>query len=264
MKNRTLSFGEGLFETFRVYGGRKLSFVEAHLDRMEEGSRFFSIPFSRSSALYALNEALEEIPDDREARLRLDLVSYGKDGPEKTVFETSWSLLPQPTQNENNAVNLTLAPFKRFSESPLVRFKTSSYLENIFVLRWARKQKCFDALFANERGELTEGSISNIFFLKNGRIVTPPVAAGLLSGITRMQIINIAQQIGIPLTESTVDIKALDRFEGAFVTNSVIEIRAVKFIGNTGYEISEIVTILRKAYKNYMDSFIFTLPKSHR
>ena len=141
MKNRTLSFGEGLFETFRVYGGRKLSFVGEHLNRMEEGSRFFSIPFSRKSAISALKGALEEIPEDGEARLRLELVSYGKDGPEKTVFETAWSLLSQPNQKEDNAVKLTLAPFKRFSDSPVVRFKTTSYLENVFVLRLARKQK---------------------------------------------------------------------------------------------------------------------------
>ena len=259
MKNRTRLFGEGLFETFRVYGGRKLSFVEAHIDRMEEGCRFFSIPFSRHQALVALKGALEEIPDDRDARLRLDLVSYGKDRPEKTGFETSWDLLSQPAQRESIAVKLALAPFRRFSGSPLVRFKTTSYLENIFVLRWARKQECFDALFANERGEITEGSISNVFFLENGRIFTPPVGSGLLAGITRMQVTKIAQQIGIPMIESAIDLGNLDRFDGAFVTNSVIEMLAVERIGNTGYEISEIVTTLRNAYQRHMNSFMFSL-----
>jgi branched-subunit amino acid aminotransferase/4-amino-4-deoxychorismate lyase len=121
MKNRTRFFGEGLFETFRVYGDKKLSFVEEHLDRMAEGCRFFSIPFSRQQAVDALKGALKEIPDDREARLRLDLVSYGKDGPEKAGFETSWDLLSQPPKKESIVVKLALAPFRRFSGSPLVR-----------------------------------------------------------------------------------------------------------------------------------------------
>jgi branched-subunit amino acid aminotransferase/4-amino-4-deoxychorismate lyase len=259
MKNRTRFFGEGLFETFRVYGDKKLSFVEEHLDRMAEGCRFFSIPFFRQQAVDALKGALKEIPDDREARLRLDLVSYGKDGPEKAGFETSWDLLSQPPKKESIVVKLALAPFRRFSGSPLVRFKTTSYLENIFVLRWARKQKCFDALFANERGEITEGSITNVFFLENGHIFTPPVEAGLLSGITRKQVIKMAEQIGIPLKESAIDLGALNRFDGAFVTNSVIEILAVEGIGNAGYEISEIVATLRKAYRAHMESFLFPL-----
>ena len=114
-------------------------------------------------------------------------------------------------------------------------------------------------LFANERGEITEGSISNVFFLENGRIFTPPVGAGLLSGITRIQISEIAQQNGIPVIEKAIDIRNLDGFDGAFVTNSVIEILEVEAIGNTDYALSEIVNTLRKAYQRHMNSFMFSI-----
>ena len=77
MKNRTLFFGEGLFETFRVYRDRRLAFVEDHLERMAEGCSFFALPFSREKAIEALKLALGQIPHDSEARLRLNLTSYG-------------------------------------------------------------------------------------------------------------------------------------------------------------------------------------------
>jgi len=249
MKNRTLSFGEGLFETFRVYEGRRLAFVEDHLDRMAEGCRFFSFPFSRQRALEALRQALNEIPGDVEARLRLNLISYGNHEAETTSFQTTWEPLEKTCTQQDKRVRLGLAPFQRLSRSPLVRFKTTSYLENAYVFNWARKAGFFDALFTNERGDITEGSISNVFFLDKGRLVTPPTDAGLLPGVTRKQILKVACAIGIPLTESTVRPEELHQFDGAFVTNSVIEMLPVAMVGDATYGSPSIIDLLREGYR---------------
>ncbi|OEU52689.1 MAG: hypothetical protein BA872_08755 [Desulfobacterales bacterium C00003060] len=258
MKNRTLFFGEGLFETFRVYKDRRLAFVEDHLDRMAGGSSFFALPFSKKKAADTLESALAEIPHNTEARLRLSLISFGDHGLEKTTFQTSWEPLQEEVRPwESSGVTLALGPFQRFSRSPLVRFKTTSYLENIHVFTWARGQGFFDALFTNERGEITEGSITNIFFLNKGRIFTPPVDAGLLPGVTRKQIIKVARTIGISLTESTVMLEDLNRFDGAFVTNSVIEILPVCTIGDTDYRLPETINTLRDGYRKRLEAFLF-------
>ena len=254
MKNRTLFFGEGLFETFRVYAGKKLAFVEDHLDRMAEGCRFFTFPFSMNEAMDALKSALDEIPPDTEARLRLNLICYGDHGVEKTELQTSWEPLKKVGMQQGSGVKLGLAPFQRFSGSPLVRFKTTAYLENIFVFTWARRQGFFDALFTNESGEITEGSITNVFFLSKGHIFTPPTDAGLLPGITRKHIIKVARTLGFSLTESTVTPGDLDRFDGAFVTNSVIEILPVHTVGDTDYGIPEMIETLREGYRGSMGS----------
>jgi len=249
MKNRTLFFGEGLFETFRVYKGRRLAFVEDHLERMAAGCRFFTFPFSINGARDALRSALDEIPPDTEARLRLNLISYGDHGVEKTELRTSWEPLKKVSIQQVPGVKLGLAPFQRFSGSPLVRFKTTSYLENIFVFTWARRQGFFDALFTNERGEITEGSITNVFFLRKGHILTPPTYAGLLPGITRKHIIKVARTLGFSLTESTVTPGDLDRFDGAFVTNSVVEILPVRTVGDRDYGVPEMIETLREGYR---------------
>ena len=257
MKNRTLLFGEGLFETFRVYAGKKLAFVEDHLDRMAAGCRFFALPFSRSEVMDALKLVLDEIPIDREARLRLTLVSYGDHCVEKTAFQTTWEPLPEVNVWQSSGVRLALAPFARFSHSPLVRFKTTAYLENIFVFNWARGQGFFDALFTNERGEITEGSITNVFFLRKGVILTPPTEAGLLPGVTRKQIIEVARMLGLSLTESTMTPGDVDRFDGAFVTNSVIEILPVRTVGDTEYGIPEMIETLREGYRKHLEASLF-------
>lgn len=257
MKNRTLLFGEGLFETFRVYKGRKLAFVEDHLYRMAAGANFFALPFSAEKALAALELALEEIPKSAESRLRLNLLSYDDQGVLKSAFDTSWEPLQGMNTWQDEGVRLALAPFQKFSGSPLVRFKTTSYLENIFVFTWARGQNFFDALFTNERGEMTEGSISNVFFVKKGHIVTPPTHAGLLPGVTRKHIIEVARTSGLPLTEETVMPEDLDRFDGAFVTNSVVEILPVRAVGDIDYAIPKMIETLQAGYQERLEPSLF-------
>jgi branched-subunit amino acid aminotransferase/4-amino-4-deoxychorismate lyase len=257
MKNRTLLFGEGLFETFRVYQGRRLAFVDDHLARMAEGCRFFSLPFSGEEAERTLESALAEIPSDTEARLRLNLVSYGNQRVEKTAFHTAWEPLQNMDTWQSAGVTLGVAPFQKFSRSPIVRFKTTSYLENIFVLSWARKKGLFDALFLNERGEITEGSISNVFFLSGEEILTPPVDAGLLPGVTRKQIIEVGQALGRSVVERAVTLTELERFNGIFVTNALIEILPVQMVNDIEYEIPRLIDGLRNGYRERVEASLF-------
>jgi 4-amino-4-deoxychorismate lyase len=258
MKNRTLLFGEGLFETLRVYQGRKLAFVEDHLARMAEGCGFFSLPFSIEEAKEALKSALSEIAPDAEARLRLNLVSYGNQRVEQTAFHTAWESLQEMDTWQKEGVRLGVAPFQKFSRSPIVRFKTTSYLENIFVFSWARDQGLFDALFTNERGEITEGSISNVFFLSEDAILTPPVDAGLLPGVTRKHIIEVGQALGRSVVERTVTPADLERFDAAFVTNAVFEILPVQMVNDIKYEIPELIDALRNGYRERVEASLFS------
>lgn len=254
MKNRTLLFGEGLFETFRVYAGRKIGFVEEHLERMAEGCRFFDIPFSPEETKKALASSLNTIPEESDVRLRLNLMTYGTDSVEKVDFSAEWGPLPDISRWKKEGVKLGLAPFRRFSGSPLVRFKTTAYLENITAFRQARKRGFFDAIFTNEREEVTEGSISNIFFLTGDKILTPPIEAGLLPGITRKKIIECAHDSGIFLEEARISLTDIDHFESSFMTNSVIEILPVITIGHIAYRPSEIISVLQEHYKRLIQN----------
>jgi branched-subunit amino acid aminotransferase/4-amino-4-deoxychorismate lyase len=85
------------------------------------------------------------------------------------------------------------------------------------------------------------------------------VEAGLLPGITRKHIIQIAEDMGIPVTQSTIMPNDLASFDGAFVTNSVIEMLSVESLGETKYEISDMVETLYHAYCHRMNNTLFSL-----
>ena len=129
--NRTLLYGEGLFETLRVYSGRKVPLLEAHSQRMALGAKFFRFPFSSSGFAGAVAGELEQISQKEEARLRVTLEVWGEEGPEETRFVTHSSPLTATNKREREGVRLIKAPFSRSSGSPLLAFKTTNYFEKI-------------------------------------------------------------------------------------------------------------------------------------
>ncbi|MCD6319921.1 MAG: aminotransferase class IV family protein [Candidatus Desulfofervidaceae bacterium] len=251
MLNRTLLFGEGLFETWRVYKGRKLPLVEDHLARMEKGCQFFGWPFAKEKAKALLEKTLKEIPVETEARLRLTLVTYGKERVEYTNFLTTWQpLSPDLSRLQKEGVKIAIAPWPRCS-SPLRNFKTTCFLENNLMLNRARQKGFYEVLCLNERGEITEGCISNIFFIKDEHtIITPSKKAGLLPGITRQKIIEILQQRGIKVEEMPIYPEEINQFQGAFLTNAVIEVLPIKQIEDTVYSCPNGCEWLKSAYRS--------------
>ena len=252
MMNRTLLFGEGLFETWRVYPGRKLPLVEEHLERMSYGCLFFGWPFKKNEAKSVLNQTLQAISANIHARLRLTLITHGQEKVENTSFLAHWQPLPNTISLlQKQGVKLMLAPWVKCSNFPFHQFKTTCFLENNLALKQARQHGFYEALFLNEKGEITEGCISNIFFVhKDQTIVTPRLDAGLLPGITRSQIINILIQKGIRVKERPVFLKELFYFKAAFLTNAIIEVMPIIQIGDVKYPIWSQCAWLRKLYRD--------------
>ncbi len=236
MKNRTLLLGEGLFETWRVYPGRKLPFVKEHLNRMKRGACYFNWPFCEKMAIQKLNDVLKEIPPDIDARLRLTLVCYGEDRI-TTEFLTHWEpLSPELDRFQREGVAVTIAPFKKHSSSPLRYFKTTCFLENSHILKKARQRGFYEAIFLNERDEITEGCISNIFFVKNEHVIlTPSLKSGLLPGITRQKMIKLLKEMDLCVKETNLSLHDLTHFQGAFLTNAVVEVLPVTKIDTVPY-----------------------------
>ena len=105
---------------------------------------------------------------------------------------------------------------RRFSGNPLNRFKTFAYLENRLLAREAEEQGWFDALALNEHGQLTDGGRTSVFLLLDGRLKTPPVAAGALPGVARACLLAVGLADEAPL-----DLADLERAEAVLLTNSL-------------------------------------------
>jgi para-aminobenzoate synthetase/4-amino-4-deoxychorismate lyase len=166
----------GLIETLRHDGG----FVRLtrHLDRMQASAHFLSLPFDRVAAEAALADAVADKPGPLRVRLTLD---------EQGAFACSAAPLgPVP-----ELWTYCLSPHRVASGDLLLRHKTT--WRQVFEAEQARLAEVAsadEAIFLNERGELTEGSRSNIFIRRAGRLLTPPLSSGLLDGVLRRELLE--------------------------------------------------------------------------
>ena len=141
-------------------------------------------------------------------------------------------------------------PFFRNERSPLAGLKTINYGDNVVALRLAREAGAEEALFANTRDELCEGTWSNVFVRIDGTWHTPPLSSGCLPGITRGVVIGLFEEHGLPLSEATLSYASLDRVESAFLTSSLREIQPVAAIDGKELEIAAETIVLQSSYRS--------------
>jgi len=113
---------------------------------------------------------------------------------------------------------------RRNSQSPLSRLKSTSYLESILARQEAREAGVDEALCLDEKGFLAEGSMSNIFLVADGRLKTPGYDSGILPGITRQTVLELATKLGIDILECNIRLDELFQAQEAFFTGSLIEV----------------------------------------
>ena len=114
---------------------------------------------------------------------------------------------------------LALSNIRRNESSPFVRHKTFNYGDSIVAKRQAARQGIDEPIFCNTKGELTEGAVSNLFFIKNGQLYTPPIEAGLLPGIVRAYLCSRYDVI-----EKSIFPAEIGTFDECFITNSLMGI----------------------------------------
>jgi len=223
-------YGYGLFETMRAYNG-SIFLLERHIERLLEATAELKMDTGLSAV--GLEEACRATLGAngiKEARLRLT-VSRGEAGPfpgvgrKPTVVITAGSYTPPTTQKYENGFRAALAAYPRLSQSPLHKLKATSYLANILARLDAGAAGLDEAIFLNECGHLTEGSASNIFLVRpSGGLATPSPDSGLLPGVTRRAVLELADEMPIASAEGQVRIADLEHFNEAFLTNSTMEI----------------------------------------
>jgi branched-chain amino acid aminotransferase len=218
--------GAGLFETMRAYGGR-IFLLDKHVRRLLVSARVFGIGSLDESELECACSSVVEANKLDSARIRLT-VSRGEGTGAKgrpTVLVQARPYTSPASEKYRTGFRAVISEARRHSKSLLVRHKTTSYVECVMARELAVSAGYDEALFLNEAGNLTEGSISNLFLVdKNGKLVTPPLEAGLLAGVTRGWVLETAETLGFDIEERNVSPDEADDFSAAFITNSLIEI----------------------------------------
>ncbi|MEP7010962.1 MAG: aminotransferase class IV [Acidobacteriota bacterium] len=216
-------FGDGLFETLRVDQGAAID-VEAHLDRLFASLPRISLDVPEDRA--ALDQAIAEVATAAPwpcARLRLT-VTRGTpgDGPTRLIEAFPYT----PPNPDADLTVVLLAEFRIDSRGPLAGLKSLSYQANRLVLARATVAGADEAILLNERGELCEGSRSNLALRLDGKWLTPPIRSGCLPGTVRRRRLERGE-----VEERDLLPEDLDRSEGIELMNSLWGVVAGRRIG---------------------------------
>jgi branched-subunit amino acid aminotransferase/4-amino-4-deoxychorismate lyase len=140
------------------------------------------------------------------------------------------------------------ASFRLPANEPLARFKTCNKLPQILARAEAEAAGADEALLLNTLGEVIEASSSNLFWVQDGTICTPPLASGILAGVTRIVVLEICAQLDIPTREAGITARELQRVQGVFLSLSSWGIIEVTSLDNHALERSLQVKKIQNAY----------------
>jgi len=231
--DRGFSYGDGLFETLRAYSGWVFG-LDRHLRRLGRGTTQIGLQFDGDvgrwrrvmSRLLRRNGLM-----DADSSLRLT-VTRGVDVlgtllPPEAPSSPTLFLIARPVEEaiaERQQVGIGVVtiqwgdPFNPFG------IKSLGYLYHMLAMVRAREQGAHEALFVASDGSVVEGATSNVFCVANGVLTTPPEDAGLLPGITREVVVELARKEGLDVREAPLPLEELLASDEAFLTGSVKEV----------------------------------------
>ncbi|MEX2485312.1 MAG: aminotransferase class IV [Brumimicrobium sp.] len=227
--NRGHIYGDGLFESIRIFNGKPIN-VEAHFMRMVEGAMALKmkIPnfYTADFFLDKIQEliTLSDIDKGGRVRLSLDRTSGGTylpDSNEVTFFIEVYPVNNNEFELNNKGWEIDLYTKMRKHKSPLSNFKTKNGLLYVMSAIEAKERDFDDLLITDPKGGILEGSSANIFVVSNGVLYTPGLEEGCVGGVMRMTIINIALEHGIKVYECAIMPQNLLAADEVFMTNAI-------------------------------------------
>ena len=250
--DRGFLYGDSVYEVIRTYGGRPFE-LQAHLARLRHSADRIGLEPKWDAARTAAEIARTlvasqggDVPDPAaapwnagERYVRVVMTrgagEIGLDpalAVDPVALVIAQPLSGPPARAYVDGVMAAIVGVRRASPQAIdPSAKTGSHLPNVLALREARAAGAHEALLLDDRGFVTEGSSSNVFAVCGGRVLTPPLAAGILEGVTRGLVLRLARGLGLPAEEVPLRPEDLESAEEVFVTSTVREIVPVASLG---------------------------------
>lgn len=257
-------FGYGLFETIRCEKGIPL-FFEEHYKRLDKSAKEIGMLFPPEldeikvwiqSVLSAnkLTSARIKIIVSKRLEEKFNVLILASP---RAVPPSSYSLLAKKLSRDSNSISF--------------RHKTTSRADSFFLYKEAQNLGFNDVLYLNERNELIECTRANIFLIMEDKIITPLLTSGILSGVTRSKVIEIAKKEGIQIEEKNVHSLYLNKAKSVFITSAIVGIMLVSKIElddkKYSFSTDTVSTRLRSSYDAEVEQYIkarsYTSSKLH-
>ena len=257
-------FGDSIYEVICTYQGKPY-FLDEHLKRLYASASGISlgIPYDQNWIKTQVQATLD-FADNPESYIRI-IVTRGVgdlDIDPSSCFKPNIIIFVKniphiPDDNYEKGISVALVSIKRNSRDALdPAVKTGNYLNNVLARLEAQKMGAIDAIMVNSLGQLTEGTTSNLFFVREGKLLTPKISCGILSGITREKIIQLAHANGIPLEEGAWPGEELLKAEEIFLSGTVKRVMPVSILDNRPVGIGKPGPITQKMMRLYSEMLV--------
>lgn len=232
--DRGFLYGDSVFETVRTYDQQPFALAE-HLERLARSAAFVHIPLpvalgDLDREVRAVIQAAENVESYARIMLTRGTGPIGLD-PTSPLVPLRVILVeplqpPAPSLYEQG-IGVILVQTQRAGDATGGTAKVGNYLASVLALSKARAEGAHEALILNLRGEVAEGTTSNVFMVRDGAVVTPPLDAGILPGITRARLLAAARAEGIEIREAPIVPDELRSADEVFISSSIREVLPV-------------------------------------
>lgn len=221
--DHAVTVGDAVFETVRLDGDTPFHLAR-HLSRLRRSAAALSLPMPDEAELRQAVNAVAATNGADQAFLRITLTAGpGPLGTPRPDLRPNLIVAVRPGTVRTEPTDVIVVPWTRNERGATAGVKTTSYAENVVALLAAEHAGASEALFANTRGELCEGTGSNVFVAIDGELVTPPLESGCLAGVTRELLLEagVGREAAIPMSE-------LGRADECFLASTGREVQPVR------------------------------------
>ncbi len=276
--NRGFLYGDAIYEVWRTYQGVIFTWEE-HWARLFRSAKslYMDLPFTPAQMLPEIRKTVaayrEKTSDAGELYIRIQITrGAGAIGLDPALADRpDFVLLVQacPTMADEKiraGMKLSLATGLRRNPIDALNpaWKTGNYLNNVLCLREARARGADEVVMLNLAGEVTESAVSNIAFISGGILITPPLSAGILGGITRdLVLTKIAATAQVPVREAAVKPEEFASMDEGFLLSSTKDIAPIASIDGVKFKVGAdtIAMKLKAAFADYMTSYAASHPE---
>jgi branched-chain amino acid aminotransferase len=261
--DRGFLYGDGLFETIRVCRGVPFRWLD-HQVRLEQGARLLRLTIPcPADELRAHADQLIRANQMPEALLRLTISrgvgprGYSPKGANQPTLAMTLHPAPELNARPNPQWRVVTSSIRLPADEPLARFKTCNKLPQIMARAEAESTGADEALLLNTNGHVVEASTSNLFWIADNTFCTPPLASGILAGVTRTVVLELCRHLGWPTRESGITPSGLLDAQAIFLSLSSWGVVEVTTLDGQPVARSPLIPRLQAAYAEALLSATF-------